>query len=182
MRPDRVPFYAHAPLADVLAVLLLQFKRLLAARDISLTDAELRLLAADMANRVAPGARAAAVCAALVEIVEESLIVLAGWNLTFAQSLATEMNAMPGWETTAEFLELANEKANAELRIAAGATLAAALGDLRHADLLLALIAHDPDEIEAAAARRVLALLSGVDASAPGWAEKVRAWLDSRAD
>lgn len=182
MRPDPAHIYADAPLADVLAVLLRQFKWLLAAHDINLTDAELRQLAAAMAAPGAPDARAAAVGAALNAIVAESLAVLAGWNLTFAQALATEMAAMPGWETTAEFLELANEKTNAELRIAAGATLAAALGDLRHAGLLLTLIEHDAAEIEAVVARRVLAQRSGTDASAPDWPQQVRAWLSSRAD
>ncbi|MGQ9889180.1 MAG: hypothetical protein ACUVSX_11920 [Aggregatilineales bacterium] len=179
MRPDRAHIYAQAPLADVLGVLLRQFKRLLEARGVALSDAEIKQLAASMAKGVPPDERAAAVGAALNAIVAESLGVLASWNLTFAQSLCTKIAAMPGWETTAEFLALANEKVNAELRIAAGATLAAALGDLRHADLLLALIAHDPDEVDAVVARRVLTLLSGVDADAPDWLERVRAWLHS---
>lgn len=180
MRPDRAHIYAQAPLADVLGVLLRQFKRLLEARGITLSDADIKQLATSMTNR-APleDRRAAAIAAALNDIVAESLGVLARWNLTFAQSLRTEIAAMPGWETTAEFLALANEKANAELRIAAGATLAVALGDLRHADLLLALIAHAPDEVDAIVARRVLALLSGVKADVPDWLEQVRAWLHS---
>lgn len=182
MRPDPAHIYADAPLADVLAVLLRQFKRLLEARGVALSDADTRQLAAEMAAAAPPGARAAAVSAALNAIVAESLGVLAGWNLTFPQALSTGMDAMPGWTTTAEFLELADAKANAELRVAAGATLAAALGDLRHAGLLLALIEHDANEVEAVVARRVLALRSGTDARAPGWPQQVRAWLSSRAD
>lgn len=183
MRPDPAHIYADAPLADVLAVLLRQFKRLLEARGVALSDADTRQLAAEMAAAAPPpGARAAAVGAALNAIVAESLGVLAGWNLTFPQALSTGMDAMPGWTTTAEFLELANEKANAELRVAAGATLAAALGNLHDAGLLLALIDHDANEVEAVVARRVLALRSGTDASAPGWPQQMRAWLSLRAD
>jgi hypothetical protein len=182
MRPDPAHIYAEAPLAEVLAVLLRQFKGLLAARGVALSDADVRQVAADMASSAPLDARAAAVGAALDAIISESLGTLAGWNLTFAQALSTEMAAMPGWETTAEFLELANEKANAELRIAAGATLHAALGDLRHAALLLALIEHDAHEVEAVVARRVLALRSGLDADAPGWLAQMRAWLSSRLD
>lgn len=180
MRPDRAHIYAQAPLDEVLVVLLRQYKRLLAERDLTLSDSDIRRIAASIVKRAAPDALCASVRAALVALVEESLGVLAGWNLTFEQALRTEVAAMPGWETTAEFLEIANEKANAELRIASGATLAAALGDLRYTGHLLALIAFDPGEVDAVVARRVLTLITGIDADAPDWADRVRAWLVSR--
>ncbi len=148
----------NAPLADLLVVLLRQYKRLLAARGVDLTEADIQAIVGRMVARAAPDAREQAIHATLVEMVEESLAVLARWNLSFAESLQTTMTDMPGWESTSEFLELANEKANAELRIASASVLVAALDDLRYADHLRAIVAHDPDEMEAVAARRVLAL------------------------
>lgn len=161
---DRAAMLNNAPLADLLVVLLRQYKRLLAARGIDLTEADIQAIAGRMVARAAPDAREQAIRDALVEMVEESLAVLARWNLSFAESLQTTMTDMPGWESTSDFLELANEKANAELRIASASVLVAALGDLRYAGHLRAAVAHDPDEMEAVVARRVLEL---VNASTP---------------
>jgi len=105
--------------------------------------------------------RAAAIRAALVELVAESVAVLADWKLTFAQALDTPMDALPGWETTGEFLALAEAKSNAELRIALGAILLYALGDARHIEIMrvLAARAEMPDgvDIDTVLARRLLA-------------------------
>lgn len=146
----------HAPLDDLLAVLLRQYKRLLAERGVTLTEADIQRLAQRIVESKSPDEQAQAVRAVLIDLVEESIGVLARWNLTFEQALKTEMTDMPGWETTSEFLEIANEKANAELRIASGAALVAALGDLRYADVLRAAIAYDPNEVETVVARRIL--------------------------
>lgn len=175
MRTDRPQFLRAAPLSDLLAILLRQHRRLLAERGISLTEARIQALAQQMADRALPD-DAAAICEALASIVAESMGTLAGWNLTFAESLRTDMNAMPGWETTSEFLEIANEKGNAELRIVSGAVLLAALDDLRYTGELLAAIAHDPDELETIAGRRVLSQASGLAPDAPDWPERIRAW------
>ncbi|MFN8449948.1 MAG: hypothetical protein U0521_15520 [Anaerolineae bacterium] len=56
------------------------------------------------------GERIDALRRALADLIAESEQVLAGWNLTFRQSLDTEIDAIPGWTSTAEFLEIANEK------------------------------------------------------------------------
>jgi hypothetical protein len=67
------------------------------------------------------------------------------------------MEDVPGWHTTAEFLEVANEKSNAELRIAVGGALLLALGDDTFADYLRFLVANPAlDEVSAVMARRVL--------------------------
>ena len=153
----------NAPLADLLVVLLRQYKRLLAARGVDLTEADIQAIARRMVARTAPDTREQAIRDALVEMVEESLAVLARWNLSFAESLQTTMAEMSGWESTSEFLELANEKANAELRVASASVLVAALGDLRYAGHLRATVAHDPDEMEAVVARRVLDLEQDTD-------------------
>jgi hypothetical protein len=177
--PDRAGRLRDAPLNELIAVLLRQYRRLLAARGIELTEAQIQALAQRAADAQPPDALAQSISAALADLVAESLALLAGWGLSFDQALRTPMTDMPGWETTAEFLEIANDKANAELRVASGAALAAALGDLRHADHLLAAIEHAPDELESVAGRRILLRASGVDPAAPDWLAQARAWVES---
>jgi len=175
--PDPLAAYQNAPLGDLLAILLRQFRRPLKGHGVDLTDAEAEALAHDLANHVSLSEKAQAIRAALVDLIAESETVLAGWHLTFQQSLDTEMKDIPGWESTAEFLEIANEKANAELRISTGASLLAALGDLRYADDLLFLVEHGEDDLDAVIARRVLLFASGIDGSDPHWLDQLRAWI-----
>lgn len=184
MRPDRGHFGSSAPFAELLTILLRQFRRPLAAQGVELTDAEYVALGERIARRAAPDTHSQAVLAALVVAVAESESLLRDhWNLTFAQSLETGMDQIPGWETTAEFLDIANEKSNAELRISTGAALVTALGDLRYADHLVYLAGHsDVDEVDAAVAQRVLQFVSGVDDSAPDWLDQVKSWLAAQRD
>jgi len=156
MLPDRDSALANAPLDDLLKILLRQFRRPLVAHGVELAEAEIDSLAADISARAPETPLRANVRAALVAAVAESEAVLARWGLSFEQALVTEMDQIPGWETTAEFLALAEEKANAELRIAVGAALLAALGDVRHADKLFALYEHDPHDPEAQIGQRLL--------------------------
>ncbi len=178
MRADPARRAAEAPLDELTALLLRQFKRPLAAQGVNLSDADIAALSAAV-HRVLPPA-AAPVRAGLRAAVAESEAVLARWGLTFRQSLQTTMTDIPGWQSTAEFLQIAEEKANAELRIAAGAALLAALGDLAYVPHLLDLIAHDPDDLDAIIARRVLTLVSGIAPDAPDWAGQVRAWAEQQ--
>lgn len=159
MRPDRIEILNSAPLEDLLTILLRQYKRLLGERGIELTEAQISRIAQGIASQTPPNPEALAVRDALIPLVAESEALLARWNLTFEQSLKTPMTDMPGWESTSDFLEIANEKANAELRIASASALIAALGDLRYIAYLRQAIAHDPDEIESVAARRVLQMI-----------------------
>jgi hypothetical protein len=167
------------PFETLVAVLLKQFRRPLAAQGLDLSDADAQAIARDAAARRAPGEPAQAAVAALAAIIAESEGVLAGWGLSFRESLAAGMDAIPGWHSTAEFLEIANQKTNAEIRIGAGAALLAALGDQRHIPYLFDLVEHDPDEVEAIIARRVLLFLSGLDDGAPDWLARARAWVES---
>ena len=180
MRPDRAEALHNAPLHDLLVILLRQFTRLLDQHNIDLTEKDIQSIVSDIIEDNPPGDKALAVRLAVSELVEESVAGLARWALTFAQSLGTDMGDMPGWETTAEFLDLANEKGNAELRIASGSTLVAALGDLCYTHYLLDAIAHDPDELESVVAHRVLSRASGVNMDAEDWAAQVRAWCDEK--
>ncbi len=179
MRPDPVAVYRSAPLADLLAILLRQYRRPLATHGVDLSDAQAEALSRAIVSRAALADLAQNVRAALADLVDESMGVLARFNLTFAQSLDTEMSAIPGWETTAEFLEIANEKANAELRISTGAALLTALGDPRYGPELLALVARGDDDLDGVIARRVLLLASSTADDDPQWLDKVRAWVEN---
>lgn len=156
MRTDRAEALNNAPLDDLLIILLRQYKRLLAEHGIELTEAGIKHIAQGIMQRSDPDSHAIAVREVLIQFVTESEAVLGRWNLTFEQSLKTTMNEMPGWESTSDFLEVANEKANAELRIASASALIAALGDLRYSAYLQQTIEHDPDEFESVVARRIL--------------------------
>jgi hypothetical protein len=177
MRPDPILAYQSAPLDELLAILLRQYRRPLASHGIHLTDTEAEALAHDLAARAPLSAKALSIRAALVALIDESIGVLARWNLSFAQSLDAEMNDIPGWESTADFLDIANEKANAELRISTGAALLTVLGDTRYAPELLALVERGEHDLDAVIARRVLLLASGIDADNPAWLDKLRAWV-----
>jgi hypothetical protein len=141
MPPDRDHTFANAPIDELLSVLLRQLKRPLAAHGITLTDAQAEKLAADCA--AGNPLTLPELVPALVAVVTESEGVLGKMNLTFIQALDTPMDKVSGWETTAEFLELANEKSNAELRITLGAGLALAFGDGRFSAYVQHLAAGD---------------------------------------
>jgi hypothetical protein len=146
--------YETAPLDELLALLLRQLRRPLLSQGVTLTDAECAALARDILSGQ-PADHAEVIRRALLELTRESEAVLARWNLTYGQSLDTPMERIPGWETTAEFLDIANEKSNAELRIAACAALLVALGDPTYAETLRLLAERAPD-LETVIARRVL--------------------------
>ncbi len=158
MRPDPTAVYRQAPLAELLTILLRQFKRPLLSQGITLSDAEAAAIAEQIDARAPLSEKAIAVRDALIKLIIESEGVLAAWGLTFAQSLDADMSDIPGWESTADFLELANAKANAELRISTGAALVTALGDGRFRHHLGALIQRAQPDLDTVIAERVLAL------------------------
>lgn len=155
--PDPITTYRNAPLHELLAIMLRQFRRLLAGKGVELTDADIEMLVERIVERKALREKAMATRLALGELVAESESVLAGWGLTFEQALDTEMGAVPGWESTAEFLEVANEKSNAELRISTGSILLVALGDEQQKSRLRFLASREGD-LDGVMAARVLAL------------------------
>lgn len=179
IRPDRASLANSAPIEDLLTLLFRQFRRPLATVQIDLTEADIRDLTAGIIRRERPGSHALAVRAGLIALVCESEQVLAGWGLTFEQSMETSMEQMPGWETTGEFLEVANVKSNAELRIAAGSALVAALDDFRYVAHLLYLAERDDGDVDSAVARRVLQLKTDLDARDPDWIEQARQWFST---
>jgi hypothetical protein len=160
MPPNRGAAFETAPLDELFAVLLRQYRRPLATRGVELSDADAAALAKRMAERDVGGSALGGLRAALGDLVAESEAVLAAWNLTYAESVDRAMDALPGWETTAEFLDLAERKTNAELRIALGAILLLALGDERRLDIVrwLAQRAASDADLDTVLARRALAL------------------------
>lgn len=175
---DRARTFENAPLDDLLGVLLRQLKRPLAAHAFDFTDAEAQQLAAErVAGQESP--RRADLLAALSAVVTESEAVLSGIGLTFQKSLDADMNDVGGWETTAEFLELANEKSNAELRITLGSALALAFdGDKHFANDLLFLATGDYGD-ETVIARRILSFASSVDSRDSDWLARIKVWSNS---
>lgn len=159
--PNRQSAFASAPLPDLFAILLRQFKRPLASVGVDLTPAAVDAVADLLASRRPLDARATAIRDGLRAVVAESEAWFAARGLTFETALQTEMGDLPGWETTAEFLELANAKSNAELRVAAAAALLVALGDDAYRPYLRFLVGHPQlDEVSAVMAGRVLAFVA----------------------
>jgi hypothetical protein len=185
MRPNRAAAFETAPLHELLAILLRQLRRPLKAHGIDLTDNDAAQLARALAERAPLPASATPIRAAIAALVAESQSVLSKWGLNFQASLETPMDRIPGWETTAEFLDLANEKANAELRISSGAILLTALGDRQHIRDLFSLAEKSrlPGEadLEHVLARRVLLLAAGIDVADAAWKDRLRAWVDQLA-
>jgi hypothetical protein len=152
---DPAETFATLSIGELLTVLLKQMKRPLASVGVTIADDEAkRCVQSRIEGRwqEPPG-----LLQGLAAAIKESEAVLARWGLTFQQSLDTPMDKIPGWETTAEFLELANEKANAELRITLGAALTLALGGERGFVPYLEHLAAGEYGDETVIARRVLA-------------------------
>ena len=102
------------PLATLIADLLKQINKpsLLGERGIHLSKEEI--------DKIAEEAKAEMPLRdAIFDIVQESIAELKSrFGFGYEESLRTQdMNAIGGWETTADFLELANTKSNAELRV-----------------------------------------------------------------
>lgn len=182
MIPDRASNAAGWDFDKLVTILLRQFKRLFQEKGVELSDKDMQQIGRQVAQRAPLDERVPAIRQALAELIEESVQVLAGWKLTFAQALDTTMTDIQGWETTADFLQIANEKINAEVRISAGATLLVALGDPRYAGYLIQAIEHDLAaydghlDVDATLARRALLFAARIDPDAADWLAQARAW------
>jgi hypothetical protein len=177
--PNRAKTFENAPLDELLSVLLRQLRRPLAAQGFHFTDSEAARIATEWAARQQP-AVLMTLRVALLAVVKESEAVLAKMGLTFEKSLDASMNDVPGWETTAEFLDIANEKSNAELRILLGAALLLMAGDRQFARCLLHAAGGDYGD-ETAIARRALLFASGASPDEPNWLDHARHWLNDTA-
>ena len=184
MLPDRetqrLNAWRAAPLDELLTVLLRQFKRLLLSKSLPLSDADAAQIAAALVRRDPPDERTKRLRAALVELVEESEAVLVAHGLSFAAALNTDVADMPGWESTADFLELAEAKANAELRISTASALLVLLGERRCGAYLAAVLdraaATGQYDLDAVIAERALQSASGAHPADPLWRAQAEAW------
>lgn len=173
----------HAPIGELVVLLCKQFYRLLLERHITLTTHDMQALAQSVRPAQIVGTRD--LHDALWAMVGESVQELeARFGLSFAQSLARSMDAIGGWETTAEFLELANHKSNAELRIASASSLLAFLGNAVGVAYLLAIVAADAgvEDVEAMIARRALCHVYAVDTHDGAWLDRVRFYWEASAE
>lgn len=168
-----------APLDDLIRVLMSQFKRLLADHGTTLTaDETLAVSRAIASGDDHP--KLADIRAIMKTLVQDSLDLLdLRWNLSFEKSLYADMNDIGAWDSTAEFLDIANEKSNAELRVSAGSALLVAMGEGDYVPYLLQVIKYDNGvmDVDAMFAKRALLHLSGVDPSTEDWLEQVKQWL-----
>lgn len=161
---------------DLIGVLLRQLKRPLASHGFPLSDSQAEALAR---SRLAgqPDERIPELLAALEAVIAESVAVLARFGFRFQEALDADMNQIGGWDSTAEFLEIANEKSNAELRITLASALALAFGgDRRHGVDLLHLARGDYGD-ETVIARRFLSFASGIEPGGPDWGKQIVEWI-----
>lgn len=181
--PNPADKLRDAPSSDLIVVLLKQFRRLIEAEGIELRVPTMQALAdAAEAHQPLPEPGEAVMQRLHALITESQQVLRDEFGLSFAESLATSMTEIGGWETTAEFIDIANTKTNAELRISAGGSLLAFLGDDRYSGELLAVIAEDAgaNDVDATFARRALSHLTGIDPTAERWHEKTRTALAGR--
>jgi hypothetical protein len=181
---DRANQLLQVPLPLLIPDLLRQFSKptLLGKYDINLSKAEMDNIAERVEKRETLPDSVVAINDALADIVRESVDELQQrFGLTFAQSLAkTDMSDIGGWQTTAEFLEIANHKNNAELRISAGTSLMMFLGDARLAAYLFTVIHNDNglDDVDAMIAKRALSHYTRIAVDIADWEAKIRAALE----
>lgn len=168
------------PLTLLLPDLLSQFNKptLLGQRGVTLTKIEMDAIAGALQEGTLLPETVAKIIPALQVIVQESISLLdAEFGLSFRQALeTTDISEVAQWETTADFLEIANIKSNAELRISAGTSVLAFLGDVTLADYLLIVIAIDEgvNDVDAMIAKRALSTYAKIDIDAEDWLEKVK--------
>lgn len=188
MRPDRATNIESWEIDALTLILLRQFKRLLTDKGVHLTDSHMQAIADAVANRDLSDPHVPAIVSALDVLISESMSVLAGYGLSFAQSLATDMTDLSHlWQTTADFLSLANEKGNAEIRISAGSALMTLLGDYRRVDNLITMIEHDMQthgtlDVDAMICKRALMFVAHLASSDPDWLDKARQWVSGHHD
>ncbi|MCY3778978.1 MAG: hypothetical protein OXG78_01595 [Chloroflexi bacterium] len=153
------------PFDALLLMLLDYFRPALEWQAVSLSADEARGIAAALAE----GRRcrsASPLVAAVAEMVETQLRLLRDrWGLDLAGALRADMSDIGPWTTTAEYIEVANIKTEAETQIVLGAALLAAAGRREYADYLIDAVecADGDSDVDAAIARRVLLELRGID-------------------
>lgn len=180
--PDPSASLKNAPVADLVILLLRQFQRLLQTKapSLSLTKATMQTLSDAIAAGNIAGDDLNTLREALRVLVTESLHDLeTRFGLTFTQSLQADMATIGGWQTTAEFIAIANHKSNAELRITAGTTLLTLMRDFTYSDHLLTVIRLDnnTNDVDTVLAKRALHHVSGIQIQSINDLSDIATWL-----
>lgn len=167
-----------APLQEILQLLLAQLDAALTQRGHHLSDSESR----DLISALAAGERPQCVkdlSAALIALVEDSLKTLRlRFALDFAGSLAADVTQMADWESTADLLTIANEKAQAEQTVVIASALLVACGRIEYVTHLIEVIEDDAgaQDIDAVIARRILRQFGGIEGLETEGLDRARAW------
>ena len=169
----------EAPLADILNLLLRQFSEELAEAGLRLGDATINQMSSDLASRRASGA-ASSLVDVLIPLVDDNLNQLnSRWSLRFPEFLAADCSQIDNWQSTAELLELANNKIEIEQRIVTGSALLVICGRHDYAEYLLDVLEYDMGlmDLDAVIAKRALLHITGVDGARRDWLTRVKHWL-----
>lgn len=134
-----------APLAELISLLFQQFNKPFVEHNIDTSpDALHRLTEAAAAHQSLPEMET--IRSVLHTIIRESEATLRDeFGFTFADSLGKTMNDVTGWTSTAEFIDKANTKSTAELRISTSSLLLAFLGDATFVPHLRTVLADDAE-------------------------------------
>lgn len=147
-----------APLAELISLLFQQFKKPFVEHDIDTSPEALhRLTDAAAVHQSPPDGDT--IRNLLHTIIQESEATLRNdFGFTFAESLQKTMNDVTGWTSTAEFIDRANTKSTAELRISTAALLLAFLGDATFVPHIRTVLADDAgaEDVDGVLAMRAL--------------------------
>ncbi len=185
--PHRAGHYMNEPFARLVSSLLRSMRAALKQQGVIYTDAETEPIAEKILNQTLQTGQPELferLKTGLQTLLETNESALARLGLTFEQSLKTEMNGLKGWESTSDFLEIANIKISAETRIAFTSNLLILMGDRsrRHYTWYLAKLAwQNPSaDIENIFALRALSHISGISLETPDVLAQLKTWLYQR--
>lgn len=165
MSTDNLRKLVQAPLVEVVNLLLRQCAPWLEAAGKSLDVAQCRDLAIELASDDATAA-AAPLIDNLKALVDSDLTqVLELWRSSFREFLAMDVADIGDWQSTADLLDLANDKAELEQRIVILSALLVICGKREYGAYLLEVIEFDDGvmDLDAVIARRALMTISGVE-------------------
>ena len=173
---------ANAPLAEILRLLLRQLDDALTHRDYSLMISDSRQLVFAL-EAAEPSDRLNDLVAILIRLIEDSLKTLRDrLSVDFAGSLAADITQLAAWESTADLLSIANDKAIAEQEILIASALLVACGRSEYASYLIDVIEDDAGlmDVDAVIARRILLHVGAIDGTNAHLLSQARAWLQDQ--
>ena len=179
MSSEALEKLAQVPLQEILHLLFRQLDGALTGRAQSLGAKPSRDLIAALAAGETPGS-VNALTVVLIRIVEDNLKILRDrLSVDFASSLAADITQAADWESTADFLSIANEKAGAEQEILIASALLVACGKSEYASYLIDAIEADAGalDVDAVIARRMLRHVGAIDSVNTDAPAQARAWL-----